>query len=206
MKKGRFESSASAKKHTKKVVALLLTMVLLIGAVVGTTLAWLTDSTNTITHTFTIGDVTIHLNDGQNAEDDSWTTKSQKVSPGVPVTDFNPYVKVDATSEKCWLFVKVETANGPTVTLADCWKTTSVDGVYVYAEETNSVLTEKIVDASVADVEYAIIKNATVNIPDTFAPEGEQNATVEITAYAAQADGVETIDEALVILGLKTQG
>lgn len=188
MKKGRFESSASAKKHTKKVVALLLVMLLLVGSVVGTTLAWLTAKVETVTNTFTIGSVTIHLNDGQGAADDTWQNASQKVSPGVDVVDFDPYVKVDAGSEECWLFVKVEAANGPTVTLDDCWLQTSVANVYVYAEMVESVKTAKTVAAGQTDVEHAIIKNSTVDIPDNFAP-GAENATVQITAYAVQAAG-----------------
>ena len=48
-------------KNKKKIVAGLIAVVMLLGAVIGTTLAWFTDSDDTVTNTFTVGNVEIVL-------------------------------------------------------------------------------------------------------------------------------------------------
>ena len=70
--------------------------VLVFGAV-GGSIAWLVDSTDTVTNTFTAGDINIALAETQSAF---------KMVPGNEITK-DPTVTVKAGSEKCWLFVKV---------------------------------------------------------------------------------------------------
>lgn len=99
----------------KKTLALLLALVLVFGAAVGGTIAYLTDTTGPITNTFTVGKVDITLtetfntdtnNDGTN---DAW--KAQLI-PGTTYTK-DPIVTVTDDSEDCWLFVKFEEKNSP---------------------------------------------------------------------------------------------
>mgnify|MGYP002657696211 FL=1 len=45
----------------KKTLALVLALTLLVAGVVGGTLAWLTDRTAEVKHTFTVGDINIDL-------------------------------------------------------------------------------------------------------------------------------------------------
>lgn len=193
--KGKYESTA--KKSSKKGIALLLVLFLLVGCVVGATFAWLTDTETPITDTFTVGSVSIYLNDGVAGDNGSWSEnareKTHNIAPGVNVTDFDPYVKVDASSENCWLFVKVEKEGDLGVTLADCWKATDVANVYVYSEADAA----KVVAAG---ANYQIIKNDTITVPNTL---GTDSYDVNISAYAAQADGVADANAAMVILGLK---
>jgi hypothetical protein len=70
--------------------------VLVFGAV-GGSIAWLVDSTDTVTNTFTAGDINIALAETQSAF---------KMVPGNEIAK-DPTVTVKAGSEKCWLFVKV---------------------------------------------------------------------------------------------------
>lgn len=97
----------------KKSIALLLAVVMLFGATVGATIAWLQDSTSTVTNTFTTGDIEITLEETWNKdtnndnEADAWEAK---LVPGTKQLK-DPYVTVVAESEKCWVFVKVEEAN-----------------------------------------------------------------------------------------------
>ena len=82
----------------KKTLALLLALVLVFGAAVGGTIAYLTDTTAPITNTFTVGNINIDL-----AE----TATNFKMVPGCDIAK-DPKVTVVANSEACWLFVKIE--------------------------------------------------------------------------------------------------
>ena len=97
----------------KRTLALILALVLVFGAAVGGTIAYLTDTTGPVTNTFTVGKVDITLtetfntdtnNDGTN---DAW--KAQLI-PGTTYTK-DPVVTVTDDSEDCWLFVKFEEKN-----------------------------------------------------------------------------------------------
>lgn len=86
----------------KKVVAIALTCAMLLTCVVGGTLAWLTDKTDTVTNTFTIGDIEITLGET--------TGNSYDFVPGDTISK-DPKVTVAADSEACYLFVNVIEAN-----------------------------------------------------------------------------------------------
>ena len=99
------------KKKLTMVVSLLLVMALSIGG----TLAYLTAESETITNTFTIGNIEISL-----AET---TGTTYTVVPGATV-DKNPTVTVKKGSEACWLYACVEnnvqvTVEGKQVTVAE---------------------------------------------------------------------------------------
>ena len=82
---------------TKTLVA-LLSLVLLLGCSLGGTLAWLSDSTDPVINTFTVGDIKIELTE---------TQREYKIVPGVDIAK-DPKVTVEGGSEACWLFVKIE--------------------------------------------------------------------------------------------------
>lgn len=125
----------------KKTLALLLSLVLVIGVAAGGTLAWLLDSTAPVVNTFTDSDISIELGE---------TTKDYKMVPGWTIAK-DPKVTVKANSEDCFLFVKIDkSANYGTYledyTVATGWTqledtntedTVSTDGVY-YREVTTS--------------------------------------------------------------------
>ncbi len=94
----------------KKTFALLLSLVLVFGVVAGGTLAWLTQKTDSVVNTFTYGDINITL--------DETTGNDYKIIPGVNIHK-NPKVTVTANSEACYLFVKVQVENWPTLVEAD---------------------------------------------------------------------------------------
>lgn len=94
----------------KKTVALVLAMVLVFALAVGGTIAYLTDSTQTIENTFTVGKVEIELKETPNTDTDNdgepdvWQAQ---LIPGKSY-DKNPTVSVKDGSEDCWLFVKFD--------------------------------------------------------------------------------------------------
>ena len=92
----------------KKTLALLLSAILLIGAVVGGTLAWFTDQTDEVVNTFTVGNIDVELEetDSDDADTDA-NINSYKMIPGWTINK-DPKANITAGSEFGYLFVKVE--------------------------------------------------------------------------------------------------
>lgn len=158
----------------KKSIALLMALVLVVGGVIGGTIAYLMDSTQTITNTFTVGDIEITLAETTGADYD--------ILPGAKV-DKNPTVTVLADSEKCYLFVKVE-------------KSENLD-TYVEYEmaagwiELESGVYYRIVEATTEDTPFAVLKGNQVTIPKELDADDLELAetnkpTLAFTAYACQ--------------------
>ncbi len=160
----------------------LLALVLVIGCVAGGTVAWLISTPNPVVNTFTYGDINIELTETKPAE------RSAKIIPGVNI-EKDPKVTVQANSEACWLFVKVEAAgtfvaNKVTYSIADGWMPlTGQNGVY-YRE----------VAATTAATSFDVLKNNVVTVKDTLTKEDIKditgNSTLTFTAYAVQKDGI----------------
>lgn len=123
MKRGKYEAPRAPKRlSSKKALAVMLSLVLVIGCVTGGTLAWLTAGSETVTNTFTESGINITLNE---------TKPENKTAPMVPgwKIDKNPTVTVDEDSEDCWLFVKITESTNPDLdayisyAIATGWKT-----------------------------------------------------------------------------------
>ena len=119
MSKGRFEKNAQRRSFSGKAVALMLACVLLIGCVVGGTVAWLTAKTNEVTNVFTTSDINISLqehkydatNDKLMDEETHTGVDNYKMVPGWTIPK-DPWLTVKKDSEDCWLFIKVEEKGG----------------------------------------------------------------------------------------------
>lgn len=90
----------------KKKIAALVAVAMIFGCVIGGTIAWLMDTSTTVTNTFTTSDVDIELTESTGA--------NYKMVPGGKVAK-DPYVTVTENSENCYLFVKIEGANASIV-------------------------------------------------------------------------------------------
>ena len=86
-------------KKYAKIAALLMAFVLVIAGTVGVTMALLTDKTDSVVNTFTIGKVDITLTETKG--------NGAKLVPGTTI-DKDPKVTVIADSEDCYVFVKIE--------------------------------------------------------------------------------------------------
>lgn len=194
MRKGKYEAAASAKRRGNKSIALLLALFLLIGTVVGGTLAWLIDSSDAVTDTFTYGDINIKLTEGQT--ETAWSANKEtrkttnKLVPGGKIT-MNPYVKVETGSEKCFLFVEVVPtgfaglfADTNTVALAAGWE--AVDG--------NTNIYSRVVDTADMGKYLQIIANDGLTVLDAVEKADlkglSEAANLKITAYAIQYDNL----------------
>ena len=199
-----------------KAILLALCAVLLVAASVMGTLAYLTSS-DTVTNTFTVGNVKITLdekdvdNSTPGAERDK--ANSYKLLPGHEY-EKDPVIHVAAGSSDCYLFVKVKNEisdieGNPTVAkqMADNgWvKVFDSNLVYVYADENGNPKVVSTTSTTGADVD--VFKTFTiaddVNDEETLPVEpGHTDPSrnvrqlslyndkqIIVTAYAVQADG-----------------
>ena len=181
MKKSNFRMNGKA-------LALILAVVLVVGGVVGGTLAWVTAESDTVTNTFTLGDIDIDL--------DETTGSNYTMIPGNTIGK-NPKVTVTAGSEDCWLFVEVVESAGLSHFLsyeiedgANGW-TKLKDGVY-YRE----------VSKSEQNQEFYVLKGNQVtvneNVEKTDMNESQYTypPTLTFKAYAVQKANVATAQAA----------
>lgn len=209
-----------AKKNSgKKIFAMILAAVLLIGVGVGGTLAWLSAQTDAVTNTFTVGDVTLTLKESPiivNADGSvTYGTPAKSITndyPALPgaVYQKDPVVTVDADSEKCYLFVKFEytTAASTYYTYTSNLSTTNgwtkLDSASS-TDTTNGTTTEvwyRTVDKSPTDTPFALLadlggtyaKGITLAVKtDAVTNDTVDEASAQklvYTAYAVQYDNV----------------
>lgn len=171
----------------KKKVLSIVAVVLVLCCAIGGTLAWLTDRTNPVVNTFTVGDINIELKESENL--------NLKMVPGNTIAK-DPKVTVKADSEACYLFVKVEKStnfeNFMTWAIADGWQ--------LVPGETNVYYRE--VNATTADTSFDVLKGNSVAVKDSVT-KADLNAltrdtfpTLTFTAYAVQKDNVATATDA----------
>lgn len=164
----------------KKSIALLASLVLVVGIAAGGTLAWLIDDTDPVVNTFSTSDVDIDLNETPNLD--------LQMVPGKPIMK-DPKVTVKAGSEKCYVFVKIDKSDNygtymNDYTLAEGWETNSdLPGNVVY----------RVVDESDSNQEFDVLKDNQVTVKDTVTREDMAAAetsqpTLTFTAYAVQFD------------------
>lgn len=190
-------------KKTSKALLLGLCALLLVGASVLGTMAYLT-SNDKVVNTFTVGKVAITLDETKvNTDGTLDATASGRVQendyhllPGHEYTK-DPIVHVDSKSEKCYLFVKVtngiknieDQTNEGVKTVAKQmeskgWNVVDeTNGIYVYG----TVATPTEVDAS---SNIPVFDNFTIaGTVDNTQLESYEGATIVVTAYAIQKDG-----------------
>ena len=202
MARGKY-AAKHAGRFNMKPVALILALVLLVGGVIGGTVAWLIATPDPVVNTFTYGDINIELDetDTQLDGDNNPNTNEYEMMPGQSITK-DPEITVKSGSEEMWLFVKLEkSSNFDTFmeyTVAEGWTALSgVDGVY-YQHITAA-------DVATADKKIAVIKDDTVTVKESVTKEqlnaldsgsSENYPTLTVTAYAVQYAGNATADDA----------
>lgn len=174
----------------KKTLITILATVLVCCCAVGGTLAWLMDKTETITNTFTVGNVDIELTETKGTTTDN-KAFSYKMVPGNTI-EKDPTITVESGSEECYVFVKVEVKNNTftdaseylTVEMADGWTVLSGD-LYYYNTAVNAL------DAAQT---IHVLKNDQVKVNDSVtkammdAIGNDNKPTIVVTAYAVQVE------------------
>ena len=180
-------------KTTKKALRLALCAVLLVVSTVFATLAYLTSTTQVVKNTFTVGNVTITLDEadvdeyGKEIDGASRVLENTyKLIPGHKYVK-DPTIHVAKGSEECYLFVKV--VNGISGIEADTtiaaqmtangWK--ALDAV------NNVYYLDRKIDASAAAEDVPVFAEFTVK--GDAAVSSYNGNTITVQAYAIQADG-----------------
>ena len=213
--------------NAKKIVSAGLALVMVAGISVAGTLAYLT-STDSVKNTFTVGNVGITLDelnvDGKNADGEANADMARDDANAYHLFPGENYVKdptihVTEGSEESWVFVKVENGLGTAEvagnttgkTIADQmtangWVPAGVDNVYFYGITGNPTeVTDQTTNCETAGdlVVFREFKIDGALEGDDAAFTGLNNAEIVVTAYAVQAEGMDSVDDALVALGLK---
>ncbi len=180
----------------KKKFTLGFALIMLLALAVMGTYAYLTSTPDPVENTFTFGNVEITLDEAKVDEDgvldgDSRVAGNEyKLMPGHEYVK-DPTIHVDADSEDCWLFVKVEDGLAEIEAdttiedqiLANGWTALSgEDGVY-YQEWANG-----------DDADVPVFGTFTLTTDAPVSDYGE--AKITITAYAIQADGLDEAADA----------
>ena len=172
----------------KRTLALILALVLVFGAAVGGTIAYLT-SNDSVTNTFTVGKVEITLDEAKVDEYGVAATPATRVDkndykliPGHTYTK-DPTIHVATGSEDCWLFAKIENnlSTAATLTMVAGW--TEIDS-------TNHVWAYNTKVSAGADVTVFTQFTFSKDVTATQLP-GYDGKTIVVTACAVQADGLD---------------
>lgn len=194
-------------KKAKKVLLILLCALLLVCASVAGTVAYLTD-TKSVTNTFTTGNVAITLQENEMDVETGKVKKAEgadkpalvdeikdiKIIPGREI-EKQPVITVGSGSENCWLFVKVEGTNnilaaGAFVPAAGWSAVADNAGWYQCSTEKKA-----------GDVTQ-VFEHFKVNNLDNQAVTALEDATITVTAYGIQAEGVNQADALTIALNM----
>ena len=206
----------------KKTVALILACALLCGVAMGGTLAWLTAETPSVQNVFTVGDINLDLKEhvyvpATNSLSTEITVKNENYGyvPGDALPK-DPFVTVKATSEDCWLFVKVEETNNniADVHVADIIQWTvepkkvgedTADTSWTKYTDKSSGTVEfwyrKVTKDNDADQSWYVLKDNQVTVSEDVTKAmvtglNTNKPTITVSAAAVQSAHIDTVADA----------
>jgi len=180
-----------AKWTRAKVLAVLLALALLVGGAVGGTLAWLTAKTDSVTNTFTVGNINITLKESENL--------NLKMVPGSTIKK-DPKVTVLANSEACYLFVKVEKSETLdtyiSYEMADGWELLAGENNVFWRRHGATDNTDGTSVSVLKDDQVTVNGSVTKEQMDALNKAGAVQPTLTFTAYAVQQANVDSATDA----------
>lgn len=193
-----------SKRMLRKLLLLTSSALLLVSLTVGVTLAYLTD-TDSVTNTFTVGNVAITLDEAPIGEDGD-AVAGERVKENkyhlLPGQKYHkdPTVHVDANSEDGWLFVKVENGikdiEAPVDNIAQ-----QMEGAFTLLEGYEDIYAYN----------WIVSAGQDINVFSSFVIDGSvdnetlakyADAKIVVSAYMVQAAGFDTAAEALATVGI----
>lgn len=168
----------------------LLALVLVIGCVAGGTVAWLVATSDTVTNTFTYGNINIDLTET--------TGTNYKIIPGKDI-EKDPKVTVKGGSEACWLFVKVEEV-GAISTITTDPVHYAIDTGWAQLKDKDgkdvSGVYYRLVDAVDNDTAFNVLKDNKIIVSGELTKEtingyAVQQPKLTFTAYAVQQENIK---------------
>lgn len=195
----------------KKTMALVLALVLVVGCAVGGTLAWLMDSTSTVTNTFTVGDIDITLDEAKVDQDGNFLKGETKVDTlaeadrvmenkyqAIPGKTYSkdPTLTVKKGNEKCYLFVQFTETGDPSTYYAYDFALDNAGSGWTQGSSANGLPTNVwyiIVEETAADAAndtvYHLLVGDTIKVKDSVTKNNMATAAaakLEWQAWAVQ--------------------
>lgn len=196
------QRAARARKQRNRRIALTLCLLLVVcAASIGGTLAWLTDTTDPVTNTFTTAGIDITLTETLNTDTNNDGTNDKWQAQMIPGYSYkkDPTVTVTKNSVDCYLFVKFEETNNPstyltytsTLTADNGWKQGQGTGEGKDGVPTNVWYRE--VTTSASDQSWKLLGGTDgyeITVKDTLTasdmPTAGSEPKLTYTAYASQ--------------------
>lgn len=185
-------------KTARKVLLIALCAILLVSASVMGTMAYLTSQAS-VTNTFTVGKVNITLDEADVKTDGTYVTD---VNARVDANEYHllpghsyikdPTIHVDADSEDCWLFVKVENGISAIEDSANTIAAQMTGKGWIVIDSANNIYGREATNKAGDNV--AVF--GTFKISGTADVARYADAQIVVTAYAVQADGFDTAADA----------
>lgn len=196
----------------KKITIMVTALALVLCFVAGGTLAWLTDRTDSVRNTFTVGDVDITLVETWNTDSNSDGTMDSWSAQVIPGNTYEKDPKVTVVGSEdavdCWLFVMVEEKGNAQIYLNydftfdnenSGWELLNSDTA------TGTTVWYREVPAKTMDQDWYLLDgndrypHGFVTVDSAVVTKGNVEAAAQaelvFTAYAAQKDNL-TADEA----------
>lgn len=179
-------------KHTKKILALVLSIAVVASIAAAGTLAWLTADGGTVTNTFNVGtqgQVDIVLDEADNANPGERTTKGNTyddVLPGAALAK-DPTVHVAANSADCYVYAKIDNGMAAVadVTINTDW-TPIADGSNIYRYKEVVASSETVTDLPAL---FTVVNVHTDLTAETLSSQLD-GKTIVVSAFAIQADNL----------------
>ena len=181
-------------KKLSKILILVVSAALLVTASVLGTLAYLTNTTEKVTNTFTIGNVKISLDEtdvdlnGVKEGDTRVTGNEYKLIPSREYIK-DPIIHVEEGSEACWVFIALKNGLGDAATFSfngDMWdEIGETEAGVIYAYKTT---------LSAGESTKALFETFTFD--GSANPADYEDATIDLIGYAVQAEGFESAEAA----------
>ena len=178
-----------SRKHTKP-LALILSLVLVIGCVAGGTLAWLNAKTEEVKNTFSTSDIGVTLGE---------TTNTYKMVPGWTIAK-DPKATVTSGSEDCYLFVKVEKSNN-----FDTYMDMAIDSQWTALEDQTGVYYIKIDEDSEKNVAYNVLGEGKVTYENVEYAWADNQVLVKPTVTEAMMKTAKTSQPTLTFTAYAVQ-
>lgn len=180
------------RKHTLFIVLAIFSI---IAASLGITIAYLVSQSGEVENTFTVGDVSIVLTESH--------AERYLMLPGTDIPK-NPTITVDAVSDACWLFFKIDKSSDfdryMTYTPEEGWSALSGESNLYYRE----------VNASKNNQRFPLLTENKVSVKDTVTEEEldalDNKPYLTFTAYAIQRAEIPTPELAWELMMKEMEG
>lgn len=189
-------------KKLRKLLTLVSCAVLLVCVTIAGTVAYLTYTTEAVENTFTVGNVAITLDEEDVDEYGvSYSETKDRVDANVykmiPGHEYkkDPTVHISEGSEDCWVFVKVDINVTETSEASKTIASQLTTNGWTCVDSTNNIWGYNTM-LSNEGTQNAVAFN-TFTLANTYASGTDVSGmSINITAYAVQADGFNTVSDA----------